>query len=306
MNALFELLAEANLSENTKRGYAFAIRSFCSMAGDNPASWTPVAVRDWRQRLRADGVSTNRVNELLRSMKAMSNRWASFNLNPAFNFASPIDTVRVEAEIEHRRDAMTIQQAVTLVATCGSESAADRRDCAVITLGLRTGMRRSSMVRIDLDDINWATGVLDIWIKGNKRHVLPPLDQSTRDALQLWRQWLSRHGVTSGRLFRSLAIPQLGQSMSCGVSITADGIYKMVRKRARAAGLEHLHISPHLFRHTFVTWMKEMGCDDHVIAAYTGHIGNRMIAHYTDARQLAAKADAVRRIPDLGGGLVRR
>src|SRR3990172_129623 len=52
--------------------------------------------------------------------------------------------------------------------------------------------------------------------------------------------------------------------------ISKGGLYSMVKRYARAVGVEKT-VTPHLFRHTGVTWMAERGMSYRQIALQTGH-----------------------------------
>jgi len=300
MNQLHEILNDANLSDETKIQYRRAVNMFCSLAGNDPQGWTPPAVKAWRNQILAEGRKVKHVNVLLAALKGVSKRWARFNMNLMMDFAGPIDPIRSEAEYDKVREAMTPEQVKLILNTCKGDDPIERRDYAIITLGVRTGMRRSSLAKLRIDDMDFSSGRIDIWIKGNRRHSMPPVGKITMDALAPWRHWLTRHSIVSGRFFRSFRGLLNGPEMR--ESITGSGIYWMICRRAKMAGLDGVKISPHVLRNTFITSLRMLGFDEGVIQAFTGHVrGSRMIDLYTDHRKLAIQADPMSVLPDLGG-----
>ena len=63
-------------------------------------------------------------------------------------------------------------------------------------------------------------------------------------------------------------------------SLSSDGLYKALKKRAEHLGIEGFH--PHAMRHAFVTYARAAGVPDWRINAVTGHKGAEgMIDSYT-------------------------
>ena len=71
-----------------------------------------------------------------------------------------------------------------------------------------------------------------------------------------------------------------------GRSLSRQGLYKIVQRHARSAGLES-QMSPHTLRHTFATHLLAGGCDLRSLQEMLGHadIGTTQIyTHLSDER----------------------
>ncbi len=123
----------------------------------------------------------------------------------------------------------------------------DRRDTAIVRLFLDTGMRSSELASLSVTDIDLDQDIAVVLGKGRRPRACPFGDK-TGQAIERYLRERSKH-----RLARDSAL-WLGAR---GV-MTDNGIRQMLRRRARQAGLDHLH--PHMFRHTFAhRWLSEGG-----------------------------------------------
>jgi site-specific recombinase XerD len=134
-----------------------------------------------------------------------------------------------------------------LLASMHSRSFDDRRDTAIVRLFLDTGMRSSELASLSVTDIDLDQDVAVVLGKGRRPRACPFGDR-TGQAIERYLRERSKH-----RLARNNAL-WLGAR---GV-MTDNGIRQMLRRRAKQAGLDHLH--PHMFRHTFAhRWLSEGG-----------------------------------------------
>jgi len=159
-------------------------------------------------------------------------------------------------------------EAAIILAACRGGRPADLRDQAMLTLCLGTGMLRSSMVGIHIDDIQ-ADGI-DILIKGKRTHRVP-IGAEIRAALNPWLVWL--RGGDCGEsdfLFRSISREHVDGSIDVGNALGEDGFYRAVTSRARKAGLDR-QVGPLVFRHTFLAWCRELEIATPSIIAVTGY-----------------------------------
>ena len=72
-----------------------------------------------------------------------------------------------------------------------------------------------------------------------------------------------------------------------GGGLSRQGLYKIVGRHARSAGLEH-RMSPHTLRHTFATHLLSGGCDLRSLQEMLGHadIGTTQIYTHLSTERL--------------------
>jgi site-specific recombinase XerD len=115
-----------------------------------------------------------------------------------------------------------------------------KRDLALVRLLIDTGLRRSEIAGIQLEDINWNDQSIRVVGKSGKTRDVPFGVKATR---ALDRYVRARAGYDSS----SAGSPALW--LGAMGPLTHWGIADAVKHRAKACGLEHVHT--HIFRHSW-------------------------------------------------------
>lgn len=155
------------------------------------------------------------------------------------------------------------------------------RDYAILTLLLRTGIRVSECVALDLDDINFKERSMCVVRKGRKEHILY-FDEITEQALIDYIELERIHLIESEKekaLFLSLRKNRMA----------VRSIQDMVSKYAKVA-VSNKKISPHKMRSTYGTALYNKTGDIRLVADVLGHSDIN-----TTAKHYAASEDAHRR-----------
>lgn len=156
---------------------------------------------------------------------------------------------------------LTAQQVHQLLATCKGKQLAARRDYAIITMMIDTGLRLSEITSLSISDIS-ENQTIRIFGKGRKWRTVA-LGQMSSTALS---RWLRVHPHNTESLWVGTQGP-----------LTAIGIRKMIARRGNQAGIP-LH--PHQLRHTFVdNWLRNGGAEVD-LARLCGWTSTRMAERY--------------------------
>jgi len=150
-----------------------------------------------------------------------------------------------------------------LVKTCVDGTFQGRRDLAVIALGYCGGLRRSEISALNADDVKAAAEAFMIRVRGKggqERLVL--INYGGAEAV---RDYLARRGEAPGALFRAAGT---GGEHEVQSRLTADGIFRLFKERARDAGVKN--VSPHDLRRTFVSDTLSASPDALTISALSG------------------------------------
>ena len=158
--------------------------------------------------------------------------------------------------------------------------------CLVVLL-LSTGMRRSEIAQISLEDLDLENRQLLVHGKGAKQRIVP----LTRQAVAAIQQYLPhRPDSQSRRLFVN----------SRGQPIRGHVINAALDEILEKAGLAGQGITPHKLRHTFATQLIHKGVDVRTVQELLGHADLGTTARYLHS-DVRTKLAAVGRLTGLLG-----
>lgn len=145
-------------------------------------------------------------------------------------------------------------------------------DDAILELAYASGLRRTELCSLRLEQLHLEAGFINVIGKGNKERVVPVGGKAVA-ALQRY--------LTTGR-------PQLVKPRSPGtVFLTSRGtafapitLWQHIKTRVARSGVNR-HITPHMLRHSFATHLLEHGADLRVIQELLGHANISTTEVYT-------------------------
>ena len=139
---------------------------------------------------------------------------------------------------------------------------ASLRDRALLELMYACGLRASEATALQVSDLDLDLGVLRARGKGSKERVVPIGGAAARAVA--WYLRTGRPTLVGDRIEACLFLNHRGGGL------TRQGLYKIVQRHARSAGLE-ARMSPHTLRHTFATHLLAGGCDLRSLQEMLGH-----------------------------------
>jgi integrase/recombinase XerD len=136
------------------------------------------------------------------------------------------------------------------------------RDRALLELMYACGLRASEAIGLEVGDVDLETGVLRARGKGAKERLVPIGSAASRALVAYLGR--GRPHLVGDRLEAALFVNHRGGRL------TRQGLYKVVQRHARTAGLAG-KMSPHTLRHTFATHLLAGGCDLRSLQEMLGH-----------------------------------
>jgi|SRR5215469_2073282 len=271
------ILDRSNFSPVTRAQYERVIGEWLEFAGLDPRGWTRLRAQNFYDDCLSRGVKVGTANNYIACLRYVSH-W--FHVQHGGEDFALIQIRDIIEEGRSVRRALTQSDVIALLATCSgslpiAKRPLDRRDRALLVLGLETGMRSMSLEGSHIENVRerpYPFITVPIKGRGGRKRFDVPLSDTAMSALDDWLGWLRAHDVKDGPVFRRLrpGIDRRGQrAYAVADGISQVMIYKIISRRAKEAGIAHVH--PHLLRHTFITWRVASGLAAPFIAAITGH-----------------------------------
>lgn len=161
------------------------------------------------------------------------------------------------------------------------------RDVAFLCLLRDTGGRVSGLLAACVGDVDLNGGALLVTEKGKARAVF--FCAASKAALESWLQVRYTLNVASDALF-------IGRS---GRGLRRPGVYRLLERLARLAGVEGLRHNPHSFRHAFARDSLRAGADLSQVSQMMGHSGVGVTSDYY-ARWLPSELQEVHKLTSPG------
>ncbi len=176
-----------------------------------------------------------------------------------------------------------IEQLLNYMYSCqGSRSKTENkcvlRDTAIVEMFFATGARVYEVSNIRVDCIDLVSGSIKIMGKGGKERYIQIVDEDVFDILK--RYYLENEEAIkkSGYFFVNRD----------GNRFTEQSIRNMLKKYTKQAGIDR-NITPHMFRHSFATYLIEEGVDISCVQQILGHTSIKTTQIYI---HIAAKKQA--------------
>ena len=143
---------------------------------------------------------------------------------------------------------------------------------ALILIGFAGGFRRSELVAIEYEDIEFVSEGVKIFVKRSKTDqsgegmtkAIPYFSNFEYCPVKALKKWLEKSEIKSGKIF----------------SISDKSVALIIKKYALLAGLDSKKYAGHSLRSGFATSTAELGAQERSIMAMTGHKTTQMVRRY--------------------------
>tara|TARA_B100001057_G_C22756772_1_gene914143 strand:- start:246 stop:1163 length:918 start_codon:yes stop_codon:yes gene_type:complete len=146
------------------------------------------------------------------------------------------------------------------------------RDKALILIGFSGGFRRSELVNIEIQDVEFVTEGVKIFVKRSKtdqsgegmRKAIPYFNNIQFCPVIALKKWIDAFEKNQNKIF----------------NISDKNVVLIIKKYASIAGLDSNKYAGHSLRSGFATSTAESGADERNIMAMTGHKTAEMVRRY--------------------------
>ncbi len=271
-------------SAHTVRVYAFTVRQFAAWFEQTncyvlaPNVLTPTDLRQYREKLIADGSKPTSINRMIAALRAFG-QWSS----ETYDLPNPADRIKtVSVSKLHEPNSLDKQALYKLqkaldrraayAAQKGRELAWVQRDSAIILTLLHTGLRVGELCALKLDDVQIKDRSGKVTVRRGKgmRYREVPLNATARQVLQAWLA--VRPAIVADESVSALFVSKYREPLGAGA------VQHLLREISQETGHE---ITPHMLRHSFAKALVDSGVGLEKVAALLGHTSLETTRVYT-------------------------
>ena len=194
---------------------------------------------------------------------------------------------RVKGSIQKGKKPILINHLKLLINVIDEQKVEDikkLRDKSIILVGFSGGFRRTELVSIDYEDLEFVSEGVKITIKRSKTDQfgegmikgLPYFNNENYCPVINLKKWLNISKIKSGPIFRRFA---KGSSLT-NKRLTDQSVVLIMKEYLSLAGIENKNFSGHSLRSGFATVAAESGADERSIMSMTGHKTTQMVRRY--------------------------
>lgn len=268
-------LEDGNAQPTTIRTYGIAVQQLGDFLRERgmPADPTFVSsehIREWvryMQRPKDEGGQGLTTQTALQRFRSASRLFAylveegEIRESPMARIKPPKPAEKLVPIIGER----DLNKLLRAVAGTGFE---ERRDKAIFSLFIDTGMRISEMAGLNVEDIDWDERTVDILQAKGRRPRKVSFMRATRQDLQKYMRVRDRHPHAEDH---ALWLGKRGR-------LLANGIYRTTQRRCEEAEIDPVH--PHMFRHSFAHAWLAAGGNEGDLMRLTGWKSRSMVDRY--------------------------
>jgi integrase len=179
---------------------------------------------------------------------------------------------RVTARARLPKTPQRIVETLTRDEIATMEKVGNERDALIVRLLADTGIRAGELAGLRLGDLieHERTDYIRVRGKGDKERLVPVPAPTAKRLRRLMRARPAE--AANDRVFLSLRRGRSGEYEPLLIS----GLEQMIRELARQAGIRR-RVWPHMFRHTYITFLLQQGVDATKIRRVVGHSSTQLI-----------------------------
>ncbi len=190
-----------------------------------------------------------------------------------------------------QKAALTPAQLLDICRQLDPSTAIGVRDRALLVLGFATGLRRSELAALQLEDVEFVEQGIIVEVRKSKTDqraqgraigIFPGSREETCP-VRTTQVWLEKRGTTAGALFT-----RLDDAAAPGQGITGGHIAEILKVAVERIGLDPANYSGHSLRAGMITAASSAGVPDTAIMRRSGHKSIATLQRYMRGTNLFA------------------
>ena len=257
------LRLEKNYSDHTVRAYQKDIETFAQFCSEHHGEENIIGIsypliRNWIVALSDQDISNRSINRKISSLQAY------------YKFLLKIGEISVSPLIKHRalKTSKKVEvpfseneMEVILSEIPFTDDFEGERDKLIIELLYTTGMRRTELVNLKINDVDFSSQVIKVLGKRNKERIIPIIPST----IEQIKTYLSKRSELENVTDSSFLI-----LTKEGLKIYETLVYRTINKYFSLVSPK-VKKSPHILRHTFATHLLNRGADLNSVKELLGH-----------------------------------
>lgn len=262
---IYKEMLQHKRSPQTKRAYAADMKDFFGYLGTEPTPQTTkeflslskieatALVLEWKNHLSERGLKESSIGRKVCSIKA----FVRFSNDVGYcEWVLSAEALTCSRNVQKYRDTTGLppNEIKKILSFPDRSTFTGKRDYAMLQLLWGNGLRRSEVVSLNIEDIDFSVRGNDaehnrsVWIlgKGKSEKVRVQMNRSTVEAVREWLAVRVNWESKSDALFISIG------GTSRGARLTAQSLYNLVDRTSEAVGITK-KMSPHRIRHSSIT-----------------------------------------------------
>jgi integrase/recombinase XerD len=271
---------ERSLAENTCAAYGRDLRFFAEFLGkrgiSESADVTRAEIDAYLGEEREEGKkSTTRARRM-----AAIRMWLKFLKERRYIRKNPAELIDAPKKAKVLPKVLSEEETFRMLDAVSGTDPRELRDRAMLEVMYGCGLRVSELCALSTDDIIADGELLRVLGKGSKERVVPIGKSAGRSLTEYFAS--ARDVFTKGDpSVTTVFVTRLKKPF------TRQAVFKMIKERATAVGIDPKRISPHVLRHCFASHMLQHGADIRAIQELLGHadIGTTQIYTHVDTHR---------------------
>ena len=270
--------AAAAVAENTRRAYQ-----------SDWANFTSWCERHDQQAMPAAGITVALyLTDLAQTLKiaTLQRRLSSISMaHRTEGHPSPIDAIEVKRVMQglrrqqgtatSKKKPLRVADLRQVNASLDLETAAGKRDHALLLIGFAGGLRRSELTALDVEDLEEVDDGLIVTLRrsktdqeGQSRSIGIPYGSNPLTCpVRATRSWITHANITTGPLWRPVnRHDHIGDRR-----LTPQSVALIIKRHVEYVGLDPEQFAGHSLRSGFATAAAEAGASERAIMRQTGH-----------------------------------
>ncbi len=254
---------EKNASNHTILNYSKDLREFSDFLVDVPVEKVNyLSLRKFLAHLKSKNLRPRtlaRKISTLRTFYRFLSREGHVKSNPTLLLSTPkLD--------KHLPNFLTEDEMTKLLEAPDRRERFGSRDSAILETFYSTGMRIAELVSLNVEDVDFISGLVKVRGKGKKERLVPIGER----AISSLRKYAQQKKKQTRELFLN----------KNGTRLTDRGVRNILNKYIRKTSTKE-HVSPHTIRHSFATHLLNRGADLRSVQELLGHANLSSTQIYT-------------------------